>query len=70
MRDLLGVEIDPVYAPARPGDVRHSMADLTLARRELRYEPSVHLREGLERTLGSVREELPAAGTGRSTVGA
>lgn len=39
------------YAPERPGDVRHSHADLTLARRLLGYNPAVDLREGLRRTL-------------------
>ena len=70
MRDLLGVDVDPVYTMPRPGDVRHSVADLALARRDLGYEPSVHLRVGLERTLQYVREEEPAAGSGRSMVGA
>lgn len=32
-----------------PGDVRHTMADLTLARQELGYQPKVALREGLAR---------------------
>jgi UDP-glucose 4-epimerase len=39
------------YAPERPGDVRHSHADLTLARKLLGYNPAVDLREGLRRTL-------------------
>lgn len=39
------------YAPERPGDVRHSHADLTLARKLLGYNPTVDLREGLRRTL-------------------
>jgi len=57
--DLLGVEIEPVYTAPRPGDVRHSVADLSRARRELGYEPTVRLREGLARTIhyGSGLEE-------------
>ena len=70
MRDLLGVDIDPVYAAPRPGDVRHSVADLTRARRELGYEPSVLLRDGLERTIQHACEEETAAETGRWMVGA
>ena len=57
LRDLLGFDIDPVYAAPRPGDVRHSLADLSLARRELGYEPSVLVRDGLERTLQHVFDE-------------
>ena len=60
LRDLLGSEADPVHAPARPGDVKHSLADLGRAQAELGYAPSVLLREGLERTIEHFRqEELP-----------
>ena len=37
--------------PARSGDVRVSLADITRAREELVYEPTVHFAEGLERTI-------------------
>jgi nucleoside-diphosphate-sugar epimerase len=62
LQDLLGSEMQPVYAAPRPGDIRHSMADLTLARSQLGYEPIVRLREGLERTIDHIRmEELDVA---------
>jgi nucleoside-diphosphate-sugar epimerase len=67
--DLLGVEIDPVYATPRPGDVRHSLADLSLARRELGYEPAVRLRDGLKRTIQHVCDVEPT-GPDRWMVGA
>jgi len=51
LRDLLEVNVEPAYAAPRAGEVLHSMADLSLARRELGYEPVVELREGLERTI-------------------
>jgi UDP-N-acetylglucosamine 4-epimerase len=38
----------PVYGPFRPGDVRHSLADISKARRLLDYEPTDRLREGLK----------------------
>jgi UDP-glucose 4-epimerase len=57
LANLLGHELKPVYAAPRPGEVRHSLADVSLARRELGYEPSVALREGLERTIRHVRGE-------------
>ena len=44
---LLGVEVNPVFEPARPGDVKDSLADITLARRLLQYEPPVPFDEGL-----------------------
>ena len=60
--ELLGYELRPAYAAPRPGDVRHSLADLSLARRDLGYEPSVPLREGLRRTLQRARLAEPAGG--------
>jgi nucleoside-diphosphate-sugar epimerase len=48
--DLLGVRVEPEYRPARPGDIRDSLADISLSRQILGYEPTVGLREGLERT--------------------
>ena len=51
----LGVEVTPVHAPARAGDVRHSHADIAEARTRLGFEPSVSLEEGLARTLAWFR---------------
>jgi nucleoside-diphosphate-sugar epimerase len=65
VRDLIGSDVEPVYAAPRAGEVEHSQADLSLARRELGYEPSVLLREGLERTIQHFREEEPSAYDGR-----
>jgi UDP-glucose 4-epimerase len=39
------------YAPERGGDVKHSLADIRRAKECLGYEPVVHFREGLERTV-------------------
>jgi UDP-glucose 4-epimerase len=52
IRSLVGADhIEPIYAPPRPGDVRHSLADITKARQLLGYEPSVSLEEGLRITV-------------------
>jgi UDP-glucose 4-epimerase len=48
---LLKRSIQPEFLPARVGDVRESLADITLARRLLGYEPQVRLEEGLRRTI-------------------
>lgn len=37
----------PVYSPERPGDIRHSGGDITLARSVLGFEPRVTLEEGM-----------------------
>ena len=41
----------PVHEPFRPGDVRHSHADLTRARRVLGFGPRYDLRRGLDETV-------------------
>jgi nucleoside-diphosphate-sugar epimerase len=51
IRDILGSKVEPVHDPARPGDVKHSHADISRARTRLGYEPRVAFREGLERTV-------------------
>jgi nucleoside-diphosphate-sugar epimerase len=58
LRDQLESDVQPVYRPSRPGDVRHSMADISAARRDLGYEPSVGLREGLSRTIEHMRDDI------------
>jgi nucleoside-diphosphate-sugar epimerase len=41
----------PEYREARIGDVKHSLADISAARRLLKYEPRVELEEGLRQTI-------------------
>ena len=52
---LLGTDLAPWHAPPRAGDVRHSRADISRARRELGYEPAVAFEDGLARTLAWFR---------------
>ena len=42
----------PVYQPFRPGDIQHSLADISKARESLGYEPLYTLDKGLEAALG------------------
>jgi nucleoside-diphosphate-sugar epimerase len=49
--EIIGAKIEPEHTPSRPGDVKHSLADISKARRLLGYEPTVNVREGLERTV-------------------
>ena len=51
LRELTGYEGEPAYGPTRQGDVRDSLADITLARELIGYEPAVDFREGLRRTV-------------------
>jgi len=47
----LGTSLTPQHGPPRSGEVRHSRADISRARRELGYEPSVSFEEGLKETV-------------------
>jgi nucleoside-diphosphate-sugar epimerase len=57
LADLVGTRTEAIYAEPRAGDVRDSQADISRARRLTGYEPTVGLREGLERTLAWYRSE-------------
>ena len=56
LQRLLGREVQPRFAPPRPGDVRESMADISHARRVLGFEPQVDLADGLAATIEYYRE--------------
>ncbi len=49
--DLVGVHLDPVHEASRPGDVRDSLADITLATRAFGYAPAYTLTDGLKETI-------------------
>jgi UDP-glucose 4-epimerase len=51
LSDLAGASVDPIYKDPRPGDVKHSFADISKARRLLGFCPSVGFEDGLVRTL-------------------
>jgi len=58
INQLLGKNIAPVYTAPRPGDVRHSLADISAARELLGYEPLVDFRKGLEKAIDWYRANL------------
>jgi UDP-N-acetylglucosamine 4-epimerase len=51
LRLLLGTDFEPIYLPFRAGDVRHSLADISLARERLGYAPTHTLMSGLKQAL-------------------
>jgi len=51
LQKLTGYNRDVKYEAERAGDVKHSLADLTLAEKHLGYKPSVNFEEGLRRTI-------------------
>lgn len=52
LRTLTGKDLEPVYGPERPGDVKHSNADISKARDILGYRPGVDMDAGLEKAIG------------------
>jgi nucleoside-diphosphate-sugar epimerase len=51
LRELTGYRGQPAYEPARAGDIRDSLADISVAGELLGYAPIVDFREGLRRTV-------------------
>jgi nucleoside-diphosphate-sugar epimerase len=51
LEELLKVRAQVTYAPAKPGDVRYSLADITKATRVLGYVPETEVEEGLRKTV-------------------
>ena len=49
--ELTGYKGKPAYAESRAGDIKDSLADISMARNLLGYEPIVDFREGLRRTV-------------------
>ncbi|GAB4270798.1 MAG: SDR family oxidoreductase [Deferrisomatales bacterium] len=55
---LLGSDAKPVYGPPRAGDVKHSLADISKARRALGYEPRYTVQQGLAHAIEWYRTHL------------
>jgi nucleoside-diphosphate-sugar epimerase len=56
LRELSGRAVEPVHEDAQPGDIPHSLADITQAREALGYEPAIDVPAGLERTLVNLED--------------
>src|SRR4051812_39214006 len=56
LREIIGVDVPSRHEPPRVGDVRHSQADISLARERLGFEPVVDIREGLRRCVAYYEE--------------
>ncbi len=55
---LLNVNIQPAYGPERPGDIKHSNADISKAKKILGYHPEYDVGKGLENVIKWYRENL------------
>jgi len=57
LNGIFGRQVRPQYDPPRKGDVFQSLADISLARQTLGYEPQVSFEEGLRRTVDWFKSE-------------
>ena len=60
LQGLVDSDLEPEYGPPRPGDVSESLADVSLARELLGYEPHIGFEEGLQRTIAWIVEQRAA----------
>ncbi|HEY7441297.1 MAG TPA: SDR family oxidoreductase [Vicinamibacterales bacterium] len=61
LQDIIGCRVQPTYEAPREGDVRDSLADLSLAKNVLGYQPLVSLSDGLARTVEWYRTQRAVA---------
>ncbi|MGO1369361.1 SDR family oxidoreductase [Senegalia sp. (in: firmicutes)] len=58
LAELLNKDINPVFGPDRKGDIKHSNADISKAKRLLKYKPKYNIEEGLEQAIDWYKENL------------
>ena len=56
--DALGTNLEPVFGPERPGDIRHSNADISRAKELLGYAPDWSFERGIAAAIAWYRDAL------------
>ena len=56
--NITGKKIKPIYKEPRSGDIRHSLADISKAKRKLGYVPKIEIKEGLEETIAWFQKQI------------
>ncbi|HMK22667.1 MAG TPA: SDR family oxidoreductase [Terriglobales bacterium] len=62
LKELTGYKGEVKHGPERGGDIKHSLADISRAKKGLAYDPKVNFEEGLKRTVEWYRGQSKAAG--------
>lgn len=57
INEILGSDIKPKFDKEKPGDIKHSLADISKARKYLNYKPKIFFREGLKKTIEWYKNE-------------
>jgi UDP-glucose 4-epimerase len=68
LRKIIGFSGSAKFAPTRTGDVKHSLADITLAQKHLGYSADVSFEEGLRRTVEWYEQQTPAESGAQAVV--
>lgn len=58
LKGLIGTDVEPIYTEPRPGDIRHSRADVEKITTQMGFEPQYSFEEGLRRTVDWYRSHL------------
>ena len=58
LTEALGVHIEPHFGPDRKGDIKHSNADISKARRLLGYDPDYSFKDGIKLAIEWYKENL------------
>ena len=59
IKELLGKNhIEPIYTDPRAGDIKHSLADISKAKKLIGFEPSISFDQGIRRAIDWYRENL------------
>ena len=58
INESLGKNIQINYEDQRPGDVKHSLADITIAKEVIAFQPIIEFRQGLEKAINWYKENL------------
>ena len=55
---IVGKNVKPTYVPSRKGDVKHSLADITLAKKLIGFKPVISFKDGLKKAIEWYRVNL------------
>ncbi len=58
LTEALGVDVEPIYGPERVGDIKHSNADISKAKRLIGYAPEWSFEKGIKNAIEWYREYL------------
>jgi len=58
INELLGTKVKPKYVDSRKGDIKHSLADISLAKQVIGFAPKVLFDDGLKRSIEWYRKNL------------